>query len=323
MEVHGLTAFATAAHRVVHGGINLTKSRLIDQAVEQEIDRLAPLAPLHNPVALRWIRATRRTLGTGVPQVAVFDTAFFTALPEIARTYAIPHELAEEHGLWRYGFHGLAHQAMWLKWRELKPNALQEARVISLQLGAGCSITATANGAPRDTSMGFSPLEGLVMATRSGDIDPGLVTFLQRRKSLTSEQMDELLNEHSGLSGISGSSSDIRQLLNSVDARARLAVNLYCYRARKYLGAYLTVLNGADAIIFGGGVGENVAEVREKILAEMKWCGIELDSKKNQNHDGREMSRISVEASQIEVWVIPVNEAAILAREAASVLKNL
>src|SRR3954451_2243960 len=259
MEGHGLDTFGVAAHRVVHGGRNLTESRIIDDQVEQEIDRLAPLAPLHNPVSLRWIRATRKTLGAGVPQVAVFDTAFFKALPKTARTYAIPLELAEEHGLWRYGFHGLAHQAMWLRWRKAKPHASQEARIISLQLGSGCSITATANGEPQDTSMGFSPMEGLVMATRSGDIDAGLITFLQRKKTLTPGQLDALLNERSGLLGVSGISPDIRQLLSSADARACLAVDLYCYRARKYLGAYLAVLNGADAIIFGGGVGENIA----------------------------------------------------------------
>ena len=322
METHGFGTFGAAAHRVVHGGRNLAESRLIDDQVEQEIDRLASLAPLHNPVSLRWICATREMLG-GVPQVAVFDTAFFAALPEIARTYAIPHELAEEQGLWRYGFHGLAHQAMWLGWRKLKPDASQKGRIVSLQLGSGCSITATANGAPRDTSMGFSPLEGLLMATRSGDIDASLITFLQRKKNLTPGQLDELLYEQSGLLGVSGISADIRQLLDSSDARARLAVDLYCYRARKYLGAYLAVLNGADAIIFGGGVGENIAVVRAKILDGMKWCGIELDQKKNEDHQPREISCISSQASEVQVWVIPVNEAVLLAQEAARVLKKL
>ena len=288
-----------------------------------------PLAPLHNPVSLRWICATREVLGADISQIAVFDTAFFTALPEIARTYAIPHELARKHALYRYGFHGLAHQAMWLGWcnRNLKPDtstldADQEPdgreRIISIQLGSGCSITAIEKGVPRDTSMGFSPLEGLVMATRSGDIDPGLITYLQRQEGLTTEQLDQLLNEQSGLSGVSGRSGDMRQLLDSQDGQSRLAVDLYCYRARKYLGAYLAVLGGADAIIFGGGVGENVPAVREKILTGMQWCGIEVDSKRNRDSSG--IARISSEGSGVEVWVIPVDEAAILAREAAKIL---
>ncbi len=326
-ETHGLAQIAAAAHRVVHGGGTLTTSCLIDDKVEQEIDRLSPLAPLHNPVSLRWIRATREVLGAGVSQVAVFDTAFFTALPEVARTYAIPHELGKKHALLRYGFHGLAHQAMWLGWCNLKadtsrPGAPQELkgreRVISFQLGSGCSVTATENGTPRDTSMGFSPLEGLVMATRSGDIDPGLITYLQREEDLSPEKLDELLNEQSGLSGVSGRSGDMRQLLHSQNEWSQLAVELYCYRARKYLGAYLAVLGGAEAVIFGGGVGENVPEVREKILTGMQWCGIEVDSTKNRDSNG--LSRISGEGSRVEVWVVPVDEAAILAREAVKIL---
>ncbi|MDQ3185143.1 MAG: acetate/propionate family kinase [Pseudomonadota bacterium] len=318
VKMHGLIGLNVSVHRVVHGGANLTASRLLDQEVEQEIDRLKPLAPLHNAVSLRWIHAAREALGANITQVAVFDTAFFTALPEIARTYAIPHALAKKYGLRRYGFHGLAHQAMWRKWRDHKPDISHGGRVISIQLGAGCSITAIDNGSPRDTSMGFSPLEGLMMATRSGDIDPGLVTFLQRQESLLPEQMDQLLNEHSGLLGVSGISADVRQLLESQDERAGLAVDMYCYRARKYLGAYLAVLGGAEAIVFGGGVGENVPVVRKKILAGMEWCGIEVDFK--QNHGSDEILRVSTPKSRVEVWVIPVNEAEMLAGEALAVI---
>lgn len=321
---HGLMELNVVVHRVVHGGMNLTASRLLDHEVEREIERLAPLAPLHNPTSLSWIRAAGDVFGADMTQVAVFDTAFFTDLPEAARGYAIPHALTEKHGLRRYGFHGLAHQAMWQTWRRQRPGPLQkgqEGKVISIQLGAGCSIAAIDNGSALDTSMGFSPLEGLVMATRSGDIDPGLATFLQRQENLAPEQLDQLLNKCSGLLGISGISADIRALLESTEERAHLAVDMYCYRARKYLGAYLAVLGGADAIIFGGGVGENVPPVREKILASMEWCGIRLDLEKNRGSAG--MSRISSGTSQMEVWVIPVNEAAILANEAASVTKSL
>jgi acetate kinase len=317
-QTHGVTGRDVSVHRVVHGGAALTTSRLLDQEVEREIDRLAPLAPLHNPASLHWIRAMREVLGADVTQVAVFDTAFFKGLPELARTYAIPHALAKKHGLRRYGFHGLAHQAMWWKWRELQPDIPHGGRVISMQLGAGCSITAIDNGTPRDTSMGFSPLEGLMMATRSGDIDPGLVTFLQRQENLGPGEIDQLLNERSGLLGVSGMSADMRQLLESQDECARLAVDLYCYRARKYLGAYLAVLGGAEAIIFGGGVGENVPAVREKILAGMEWCGIEIDLKRNRGSGG--VLCVSSRESRAEVWVIPVDEAAILAQEALVVI---
>ncbi|SOD41159.1 acetate/propionate family kinase [Nitrosovibrio sp. Nv4] len=320
MQTHGLEEISVAAHRVVHGGAKLIASRRLDREVEREIEHLAPLAPLHNPVALRWIRAAREVLA-GVAQVAVFDTAFFATLPEPARTYAIPYALAEKHELRRYGFHGLAHQAMWRRWQELQSahsRGERGSRVISVQLGAGCSITAIEDGLPRDTSMGFSPLEGLMMAVRSGDIDPGLITFLQRQENLTPEQLDQLLNQRSGLLGVSGISGDIRELLKSDDERARLAVDLYCYRVRKYVGAYLAVLGGAQAIVFGGGVGENVPAVREKILTGMQWCGVEIDLERNHGSNGT--SLISSQTSRVEVWVIPVNEATILAREADVVM---
>lgn len=320
VQTHKLAKVNVVVHRVVHGGMRLTSPCLIDRDVEREIERLAPLAPLHNPVALKWIRGASGVFGAHTPQVAVFDTAFFTHLPTVAQTYAIPHELTEKYRLRRYGFHGLAHQAMWQAWRDQHPDFLQNGKIISMQLGAGCSITATDKGLPRDTSMGFSPLEGLMMATRSGDLDPGLMTFLQRQESLTPEEMDRLLNEQSGLSGVSGISADIRKLLKSEDERERLAIDLYCYRARKYLGAYLAVLGGTNAVVFGGGVGENVPIVREKILAGMEWCGIHLDAKKNSDASG--MSCISSETSEVEVWVASVNEAAILAQEAEAVISS-
>jgi acetate kinase len=320
LDSHRLAEIKLAVHRVVHGGMTLTASCLIDREVEREIGRVASLAPLHNPNALRWIRVSSAVLGRGISQVAVFDTAFFKALPEVARMYALPHPLAQKHGLRRYGFHGLAHQDMWRSWQGLQPEADRggEGRIISLQLGAGCSVTAIDNGSPRDTSMGFSPLEGLVMATRSGDVDPGLITFLLRHENLTAEQLDELLNEHSGLLGLSGISGDIRELIGSPDKMAQLALDVYCYRVRKYIGAYLAVLGGAEALVFGGGVGENVPEVREKILTGMEWCGIEIDL--NANRTAHELSRISSEKSRVAAWVIPVNEAAVLAREGIALI---
>lgn len=308
-----------AAHRVVHGGARLTSTRRIDAAVEAEIEQLAALAPLHNPVALAWIRACREVLGSGVPQVAVFDTAFYAHLPEVARTYALPHALCERHGLRRYGFHGLAHQALWSRWRALRPDLADGGKVVSFQLGSGCSVTAIDHGRPLDTSMGFSPLEGLVMATRGGDVDPGLVTFLQRVEGLNVVDMERLLNKRSGLLGVSGTSGDMRTLLAADDPHARLAVQLYCYRARKYLGAYLAVLGGADVVLFGGGVGEHAAVVRAGILAGFAWAGLRLDAAANTATVGRE-GRISTSDSGMAAWVIPVDEARVLAAEALTVM---
>jgi acetate kinase len=315
----GVGPIVVVAHRIVHGGERLTAPCRIDAAVEAEIERLSPLAPLHNPFALAWIRACHELLGADLPQVAVFDTGFYADLPAVARTYALPRALAERRRLRRYGFHGLAHQAMWRRWQVLQARRPVGARVISLQLGAGCSITAIRDGKAVDTSMGFSPLEGLVMATRAGDVDPGLLLYLQRAEGMTPERLEKLLNEESGLLGVSGASSDMRALLTSSDPQARLAVDLYCYRARKYIGAYLATLGGADAILFGGGVGEHAPAVRAKILDSMQWAGIVLDAARNDAAIGTE-ARISDLNSKVEVWVVPVDEAVILAQAAQAVL---
>lgn len=314
IEQHELRDIAAVAHRVVHGGDKFIHSCLVEPEVEQEIERLSTLAPLHNPPALRWLRACRALLGADVPQVAVFDTAFYADLPEVARTYALPRELCQRHAIRRYGFHGIAHEAMWRRWQELHPDSGDGGRVISLQLGAGCSISAVHGGKAVDTSMGFSPLEGLVMATRCGDVDAGLLLYLQRAESLSPAQIEVLLNEKSGLRGISGLSGDMRCLLGSGDPAARLAIEVYAYRVRKYIGAYLAALGGADAILIGGGVGEHAPAIREAILARMEWCGIALGGDKNRAVQTE--ACISGDGSAVDIWVIPVDEAAILAQEA-------
>lgn len=306
------------AHRVVHGGEKLSAPCVIDADVEAEIERLTSLAPLHNPRALAWVRACRALLGTEVMQVAVFDTGFYAALPEVARSYALPQQLVQRLGLRRYGFHGIAHQAMWRRWRHLRPGIATGGRVISLQLGAGCSITAVGDGAPQDTSMGFSPLEGLVMATRSGDLDPGVLLYLLRAGSMTVDELDRLLNQESGLLGMAGE-DDMRQLLDSAEPAAQLALTLYCYRARKYIGAYLAVLGGADAILFGGGVGEHAPEIRERILAGLEWAGIILDRERNHAAVGSEAC-ISRGDSPVAVWAIAVDESQLLAEAAENLL---
>ncbi|OGA18766.1 MAG: acetate kinase [Betaproteobacteria bacterium RIFCSPLOWO2_02_FULL_66_14] len=307
-------AVAAVSHRIVHGGERFTAACRVDARVEAEIRRLGALAPLHHPVALEWLRAARAQW-PHASQIAVFDTAFFSTLPEVARNYALPRALTRRYGLRRYGFHGLAHEAMWRHWRTLRPSVRGGGRVISLQLGAGCSVAAIDRGRAVDTSMGYSPLEGLVMATRSGDVDPGLLLHLQRRARLSPARLERLLNAESGLLGVSGASADMRLLLRARKPAARLAVDLYCYRARKYVGSYLAALGGASAILVGGGVGEHAAEVRERILDRFEWAGIVLDRGANRRAVGTE-ARISRAASATEVWVIPVDESRLLAEQA-------
>lgn len=313
----GADAIGAVAHRIVHGGERLAAPVLLDEEVERAIERVSPLAPAHNPVALAWLRASR-ALAPGVPQVAVFDTGFYAGLPEAARHYALPEELAARHGLRRYGFHGLAHQAMWQRWCALRPDLPRGGRVISFQLGAGCSATAIARGRPLETSMGFSPLEGLMMATRSGDIDPSVAFHLQRDEGLSAEETERLLNQGCGLLGVAGD-ADMRRVLARGDQPAGLALDMYCHRARKYLGAYLAVLCGTDAVLFGGGVGENAPAVRARILHGMEWAGIALDAKANQAAIGTE-ARISAPNAGTQAWVIPVDEASLLAEQALQLL---
>ncbi|MDI6735257.1 MAG: acetate/propionate family kinase [bacterium] len=316
--IQGQENVSIITHRVVHGGTKFVESCLIDTAVEEEIARLSPLAPLHNPFALKWIQICRAIFGQDIPQVAVFDTAFYSTLPEVATIYALPQTLCSQHHIRRYGFHGIAHKTMWSRWQAIHPELQNGGKIISLQLGAGCSITAVQHGKAIDTSMGFSPLEGLMMATRSGDIDPGLIPYLQRSCGLSIEQVEELLNHSSGLLGVSGISNDMRLLLKSNLQQAKLAVKLFCYRAKKHIGAYLSVLQGADAIVFGGGIGENAPEVRRLILEDMEWLGIILDNQANYGIIGKE-GCLSSPKSKIEVWVIPVDEAYAMAREAIRV----
>jgi len=307
-------------HRVVHGGNKLISTCKIDNRVESEIEQLIPLAPLHNNASLMMIRYCREMLGQHAVQLAVFDTAFYTDLPRVASTYALPHVLCQRFAIRRYGFHGLAHRAMWSDIQAIKPGLAEGGRVISMQLGSGCSITAIDRGAAVDTSMGFTPLEGLVMATRVGDIDPGLLIYLQRECHITLNELDRILNRESGLMGISGSSGDMRILLDADDPASRLAVDIFCYRIRKYLGAYLAILGGCDAILIGGGIGENSPEIRRKIFERLDWFGIFLDESANQAQIDH-ASALHLPHSKCEIWVMPVDEAEVLAREAVEFLK--
>ena len=308
------------AHRVVHGGTRFTEPVRIDAGVLAEIAALSELAPLHNPKALAWIRAAQE-LVPSAPHIAVFDTAYFSGLPRVAAEYAIPPRLGIDVGVRRYGFHGLAHEAMWRRWCELYPQLPRGGRLITVQLGGGCSLAALDEGRPLDNSMGFSPLEGLVMATRSGDLDPAALPYLQQRLGLSAAQVVELLNEESGLAGVSGKSGNPTQLRSDPDPRAQFAVDLYCYRLRKYLGAFCAVLGGCDGIVFGGGVGEHSPEVRAGALAGLNWAGIELDAAANEAARGLEAA-IQAPHSRTRLQVLPVEEELVMVRSAVSVVSG-
>jgi acetate kinase len=306
------------AHRVVHGGTRFVRPTRLDPGVIAAIEQLAPLAPLHNPAALRWVAATRELWGEEVPQAAVFDTAFFAHLPRRAAEYALPAHLGTERDVRRYGFHGLAHETMWRRWCELYPQLPAGGRLITLQLGGGCSAAAIDHGHPADTSMGFSPLEGLVMATRSGDLDAAVVPYLAQQLSLSGAEVVELLNNHAGLAGLSASDANPEALLAAPAPQSQFAVELYCYRIRKYLGAYMAVLEGCDGIVFGGGVGEHVPGVRARAVAGLTWAGVTLDAALNEAARGGD-ARISAAAAAVRVHVIAVDEESVLARAAAAI----
>jgi len=316
-------ALDAVGHRVVHGGDEFLGPVRIDDGVISKIEALNELAPLHNPAALSGIRAARKILGAAVPMVAVFDTSFHHTIPEQAATYAIPYELSQKHKIRRYGFHGLAHQYDIARYADLNGKPVAQVRAVTLHLGNGCSATAIRNGQAVDTSMGFTPLEGLVMGTRSGDLDPSLVSYLAHKEGVAADEVEDWLNKRSGLLGLSGLSNDMRELTAAYDKnpRARLAVDVFCHRARKYLGAYLAVLGGAEAVIFSGGIGENSPLVREKICAGMEWCGLTLDPSANATVIGTD-SRISTPDSTLDVWVIHTDEENIIARETARVLQR-
>lgn len=309
-------------HRVVHGGLLFADPTLINDDVMNGIEAVSHLAPLHNQPALSAIAAARAILGPHVPQVAVFDTAFHRTLPERAARYAIPSNLAERHSIRRYGFHGLAHRYMAERYTAVAAKQAEQPKLITLQLGNGCSATAVDNGRSVDTSMGFTPLEGLVMGTRSGDVDPSLAGFLARQEHVDVAEAEEWLNTRSGLLGVSGLSHDMRELLDAEaqgNAGAALAVEMFCYRVRKYVGAYLMVLGGADAIVFGGGIGENSPQIRARVCRGMGWCGLELDEALNNGVVGVE-GRISAATSRIHAYVITVDEEAVIARDTARCL---
>jgi acetate kinase len=308
-------------HRVVHGGERFRESVLIDPQVLERIEAACVLAPLHNPHNLKGIRAARAALGEGVPHAAVFDTAFHLTLPEHAFLYAIPYALYERRGIRRYGFHGTSHRWVTQRHAALTGRAVAETRLVSLHLGNGCSACAIAWGESVDTSMGFTPLEGLVMGTRSGDLDPALIGYIADEEGLTAGEVITLLNRESGLRGLSGETHDVRDLTVRAGQpggeRAALALRVFAYRARKYVGAYLAAMGGADAVVFTGGIGENAAELRRWICEGLEWVGLELDPGANSRAVGGVEARVSADGARLEAWVIPTNEELLIARDTA------
>jgi acetate kinase len=309
-------------HRVVHGGRRFVASVRIDEDVIRAIEAMEELAPLHNAPALAGIRAARDVLPEA-PMVAVFDTSFHADLPEHAAAYAIPAELANRHHIRRYGFHGTSYRSVLARYRELTGRGPEAARIIALHLGHGSSVAAILHGRSVDTSMGLTPLEGLVMGTRSGDLDPAIVDYLARRESVSATEVTRWLNSRSGLRGVSGTSGDVRDLLaaEEADPRARLALAMFCYRARKYIGAYLAALSGADTVIFTGGIGEGSPEIRARICAGMEWCGLALDPARNA-HAADAGARISAEGAGIDAFVIPADEERIIALDTVACLSG-
>lgn len=315
-EVRGPEDVHAVGHRVVHGGERFIESVVVTDEVLKGIEACSRLAPLHNPDNIRGILAARNMLGANVPQVAVFDTAFHHSLPEYAYMYAIPFELYERHGIRRYGFHGTSHRFVAERYRALRNLALEQTDVITLHLGNGCSITAIKHGRSVDTSMGMTPLEGLVMGTRSGDLDPAVVSVIAARENMSAQDVEALLNRKSGLLGVSKLTNDMRELQAAAkegNRRAQLAIEIFCHRARKYVGAYLAAMGGASGVVFTGGIGENSPEIRAQICAGMEWAGIVIDADRNRKTIGKE-GMIS-DSSKLAVYVIPTDEELLIARD--------
>lgn len=325
-SIQSLADIHAVGHRVVHGAERFTKSVAIDANVIHGVEDCIDLAPLHNPANLKGIVAARDLLGPGIPQVAVFDTSFHSTMPETSFLYALPYQLYRRHKIRRYGFHGTSHRYVAYRYRQLSGKTREETNIITMHLGNGCSACAIKNGVSFDTSMGLSPLEGLVMGTRGGDIDPAVLEFLSHKEGMSMSEIDTLLNKQSGLLGISGLTNDMRDLLEEAkehqDRRATLAINMFAQRAKKYIGAYLAEMNGADAVVFTGGIGENAAVVRQHICAGLDWLGIKIDDQRNTEMVGGKEGEINIKDGRVKVYVIPTNEELLIARDTLRCVVN-
>jgi acetate kinase len=325
-EIGALSDIQAVGHRVVHGGEVFHESVLIDDKVLNGIEECIDLAPLHNPNNLRGIKAVKELIGRDIPQVAVFDTAFHTTIPEHAYLYALPYHLYRRHRIRRYGFHGTSHRYVAYRYRKLRGISREETNVITMHLGNGCSCCAVKAGKSVDTSMGMTPLEGLVMGTRSGDVDPAILSLIAAKEGMSLHGVETMLLTQSGLLGISGLTNDMRvlqeELTDHDDRRVRLAIEIFCFRARKYIGAMLASMSGADAIVFTGGIGENSPEIRARICQGLEWAGVQIDADRNRQTKGRP-AEIGAEGSKLPVWVIPTDEELLIARDTVRCVMGL
>ena len=320
--IKSLSEVGAVGHRVVHGGEKFTSSCLINDESMKAIEECNDLAPLHNPANLIGIRACQELM-PGVPMVAVFDTAFHQTMPDVAYTYGIPYEYYEKNKVRRYGFHGTSHSYVSKRTAEIVGKPYDQMKIIVCHLGNGASISAVNCGKSVDTSMGLTPLEGLVMGTRSGDLDPAIIDFVGKKEGLSLDEMNEVLNKKSGMLGISGVSSDGRDLEAAAETgnkRAQLALDVFDYRVIKYIGAYAAAMNGVDAIAFTAGIGENNIKMRKDVCSSLTYLGVKLDEEKN-NVRGEERI-ISADDSKVEVWGIPTNEELLIARDTVEIVNK-
>jgi len=311
--------------RVVHGGARLVQPTRVTPSVLEELRALKELAPLHIPADVALLERVQQSL-PATPVIAVFDTAFHQTLPEAARTYALPVELCARYGLRRYGFHGISHAYVSEQLIERLGRGAKGTKIITCHLGSGASVCAVRDGQSIDTSMGLTPMEGLVMSTRSGDVDPGLVLYLMRGAGMTAGEVDDLLNHQSGLRGLSGLSADLRDLERAAlekDKRAELALEIFAYRACKYIGAFAAALEGLDAVAFTGGIGEHSASMRSRICRRLEFLGLRLEDERNRAANGRAAMQISGEGSEVQVWVIPTDEEREIAWSTYEHLRNV
>jgi len=322
--ISSLDEITAIGHRVVHGGEKFSSAVIIDDMVMQGIIDCVSLAPLHNPANIEGINACKKLL-PNKPNVAVFDTAFHQTMPKEAFLYAIPYEYYEKYKIRKYGFHGSSHKFVSLRAAELIGDPINDLNIITCHLGNGSSITAIKNGVSYNTTMGLTPLAGLMMGTRSGDIDPAIIPFLMKKENLSAEKVEEILNKKSGLLGLSGVSSDCREIedaaWNKGNQRAKIALDKLSFRIKECLGAYLALLPGIDAIVFTGGLGENSPETREFVCSNLEHLGIVIDKEKNK-FKGQERE-ISSDKSKIKVFVIPTNEELMIAKETEQVVKKI
>jgi acetate kinase len=307
--IKSLDQIDAVGHRVVHGGDKFCSSVVINQEVINKIEECVDLAPLHNPANLKGIYAIQKILPK-VPQVAVFDTSFHQTMPSYAYIYALPHDYYEKYGVRRYGFHGTSHRYVAKRGCEFLGLDLENSRIITAHIGNGGSITAIKNGKSIDTSMGMTPVEGLMMGSRSGSVDPGVLTYLMEKENLSTRQINDIINKKSGLVGVSGVSSDMRDIENAIEQgneRARLAMDMYFYYILKYVSGYIAVLGGVDAIIFTGGVGENQPIMRKYVCDSLAFLGVDFNNELNDRIKGRE-TELTFPNSKVRVAVIPTNE---------------